>query len=201
MRITRGSFLKLVAALPVAYGRIPESESVYTAREPSNYRVDPYLMAAMEIQSLPVPAAIERLHQMARDRHSLAKLSVMILCRILFKPRPLSPTGFRAPGIGVPVFVGGGTARDWPLWPIEHVDGVPFLIVTSYFVAGLPESDENYLRYCEANCDWSDVPYSVKTFEQKDAALTKCFTLYPAAIRDQPFLARQIQQRPAAPSD
>jgi hypothetical protein len=37
----------------------------------------------------------------------------------------------------------------------------------------LPESDESYLHYCEANCDWTDVNYSLKTIQQKQDALAK----------------------------
>ena len=78
----------------------------------------------------------------------------------------------RAPLIGVPTFI-SGTEDDWPLWPIEVVDGVPFMVVQGYTIGGLPESDESYLHYCEVNCDWTDVKYSVKTVQQKQNALAK----------------------------
>ncbi len=40
-----------------------------------------------------------------------------------------------------------GTEDDWPLWPIDLVDGVPLMIVQGFAIGGVPESDESYLHY------------------------------------------------------
>jgi hypothetical protein len=167
MRLTRSSFLTLLASLPVAYATIGYNDDLL---EPQHYRVDPYIRAAVALQSLDHAAAITRLHDMAQHRHS--PLSVIILCRMLFRRRRGSDYAFRAPAIGVPAFI-RGTEDDWPLWPIEPVEGVPFTVVWGYTIGGLPESDESYLNYCEANCDWTDVKYSLKTIQQKQDALAK----------------------------
>ena len=167
MRLTRSSFLTFLAALPVAYAAIGYDDDLL---EPRHYRVDPYIRAAVALQSLDRAAAISRLHGMAKHRHS--PLSAIILCRMLFRRRRDSDYAFRGPAIGVPAFI-RGTEDDWPLWPIELIEGVPFMVVWGYTIGGLPESDESYLHYCEANCDWTDVKYSLKTIQQKRYALGK----------------------------
>ena len=45
------------------------------------------------------------------------------------------------------------------------------MIVQGFAIGGVPESDESYLRYCEMNCDWTDVKFSLKTMQQKQNAL------------------------------
>lgn len=198
MQLTRSSFLTFLAALPVAYAAIGNDDDLL---EPRHYRVDPYIRAAVALQSLDRAAAISRLRGMAQHRHS--PLSVIILCRMLFRRRRGSDYAFRSPAIGVPAFI-RGTEDDWPLWPIELVEGVPFMIVWGYTIGGLPESDESYLHYCEVNCDWTDVKYSLKTIQQKRDALGKLISSDKwkhAVAAERPerptnskeFLARQIK--------
>jgi hypothetical protein len=180
MRLTRSSFLTLLTVLPVAYAAGSRAlrrssaecpgEGYCDLFEPQRFRVDRYIRAAVALQSLDRATAISRLHGMARNPHSL--LSVIILCRMLFTRRHGSAYAFRAPLIGVPAFI-CGTEDDWPLWPIEPVDGVPIMIVWGYTGVGVPESDEQYLNYCEATCDWTDAQYVFKTGQQKQNALAK----------------------------
>jgi hypothetical protein len=106
---------------------------------------------------------------MAQDRN--VETQVIILCRMLFTQRP--GADFRRPMIGGASFFGGTDYADWPLEPIELVDGIPFLITRGYFIAGLAERDEGYLRYCETNCDWSGFRYTTKNESQKRDALSK----------------------------
>jgi hypothetical protein len=167
VRITRSSFITFLASLPIAYAA-RDSEDLL---DPQHYRVDPYLRAAVSLQKLDRPTTMGLLHEMAQDGPSPSRLSVIILCRMLFRRRAGSAHAFRAPAIGAPTFV-SGTEDDWPLWPIELFDGVPFMVVSGYTLGGLPESDESYLRYCEASCDWTDVRYAVKTDQEKRHALT-----------------------------
>src|SRR5262249_34403177 len=159
MRLTRSSFLSFLATLPVAYEALPYGDPL----EAQHYRIDTYIRAAVALQSIDRATAIKRLHEMAQDPR--LSITVTIICRMLFTGRHGSFYTFRAPYIGVPSFV-RGTEADWPRWPIELVDGVPFMIVWGYTLAGLPESDESYLRYCEANCDWTGLKYTLKTDEQ-----------------------------------
>ncbi len=136
------------------------------------YKVDPYIHLAIELQSLGRTRALARLHSMAQDRKFERR--VITLCRMLFTRRPGS--GFRRPLIGGASFSGGTDYGDWPLEPIEVTDGVPFLITRGYMGSGVPETDEKYLRYCETNCAWSDYRYSIKTEQQKRDALAKLLT-------------------------
>lgn len=189
MRIARSSFLAFLATLPVAYSARGSNDLF----ELQQYHVDPYIRAAVALQSLDRATAISQLHYMAQDPHS--PLSVIILCRMLFTRRHGSVYAFRAPHIGVSTFI-GGNEDDWPLWPIELVDGVPFMIVSGYVLGGLPESDESYLHYCEVNCDWTDFKYTFKTDPQKRNALAKFASSNEwkhTRVTDMEFLSRQIQ--------
>jgi hypothetical protein len=139
---------------------------------PQGYRADPYLRTASELQSLDRSAALTKLYAMARDPREAPR--VIILARMLFAPRPDS--GLRRPMIGGAFFLGGSDYADWPKEPIEIVDGVPFLIANGYILAGLAETSEAYLRYCETQSDWSVVRYSEKTTQEKRDALNMLLT-------------------------
>jgi hypothetical protein len=148
---------------------------------------------AMALQSLGRSAALDRLHAMAHDPRAGAR--VIVLARMLFVPRPGSE--LRRPWIGAANFLGNTDYSDWPQEPIEIVDGVPFLIVPFYELAGSPERDEKYLQYCEANGNWSDFQYRMKTIQQKRDALRKLLDSdrWKAPLRDseRKFLADQIE--------
>src|SRR5262249_46829341 len=97
---------------------------------------------------------------------------VIVLCRMLFTARPGSE--FRRPRLGVSSFGRfgfPGQTEDWLLEPIALVDGVPFLIVNGYQVAGLQEPGPAYLHYCFAECDWSDYRFRPKSQADKAQAL------------------------------
>ena len=78
---------------------------------------------------------------------------VFVLCRMLFTRRGTSE--FRRPALGAAVFLGGTTYADWPLEPIELVDGVPFVITWGYEILGEGLPPEFYLRYCMTSCNWN----------------------------------------------
>jgi|SRR5580658_5979929 hypothetical protein len=171
MHVSRLSFLALLAAVPVAYA-LPELIDRNDQLHSERYKVDEYIRSAVALQSLDREAAIKRLHALAQDIESQG--SVIILCRMLFTRRPGS--GFRPPFIVKPMFLGETTDADWPLWPIALIDGIPFLVVVDNpdaIIGGLPESDEMYLRYCEADCDWSNTRYTPKTEQQKRGAMER----------------------------
>jgi hypothetical protein len=157
------------------------------------YNVEPYIRAAVALQSLDRAAALKKLHEMAREPNANAR--VIVLCRMLFAPRP--GIEFGRPSLGGAFFL-RGTYSDWPLEPIEIVDGVPFLIVTGYLVGGVPEPEEQYLRYAETHADWSTTRYTLKTPQQKLEALEKLFASPkwrdpPLDASDRELLRRQIQ--------
>jgi hypothetical protein len=135
----------------------------------ANYRVDPYIRAAAEIQAMPTSDATDRLLAMARADEGGYR--TVLLCRMLFVAKANGTV--RRPALGAAVFMGGTDYADWPLEPIEVVDGVPLLITKGYSLAGLPESSERYVRYCLQECEWNPTRYSVKTVAEKRAALAK----------------------------
>jgi hypothetical protein len=157
------------------------------------YRVDPFIRMAVALQSLGRSVALDRLHAMAHDSRVSAR--VIVLARMLFVQRPGAE--LRRPAIGGAIFLGNTGYSDWPQEPIEVVDGVPFLITTGYNLGGLPETDEEYLQYCENNGDWSAFQYSMKTAQQKRDALRKLLDSGPwkATMSDseRTFLADQTE--------
>jgi hypothetical protein len=175
-----------------------ESGERSSGYEHEPYRVDPYIKAAVALQSVDRVAALERLHALARSEdqdQDWPTEKVIVLCRMLFTKRPGSD--FRGPAIGAPVFLGGTVYSDWPLEPTESVDGVPFVILRGYQQGGRPESNEQYLEYCEANCDWSAFHYTVKTKREERDALNKLIASpkwkTPLKAYECQFLAGQIQ--------
>lgn len=136
------------------------------------YRADPFIRAAVRLQGLGRDAAIKELLAYMQDStHPNADDQVIVLCRMLFVQKPGGE--FRRPGLGAPGFLGQTTLSDWPLEPVEIVDGVPFKIVIGYALAGYPEQGDWYLKYCVANCDWSSTLFKVASEEEKRAALDK----------------------------
>jgi hypothetical protein len=172
------------------YGKdLPTQPDFYSG----SFQSETYIRLAAELQALGREAAELRLHEIARDKHSPGR--AIILCRMLFEMRPGEE--FRRPFVGGAVFMGGTGYSDWPLEPIELVDGVPFLVARGYFIAGHPESDDQYLNYCETHADWTDLQYAVPTKQQERAALAKLVTSpkwkRPLSDEEHQFLVRQIE--------
>ena len=155
-----------------------------------HYKVDPYIQIASDLQSLGKEAAIKKLMAFAKDRKQDNK--AIMLCRMLFSPKANSE--FRRPRIGGAAFLGKTDYADWPLEPIEIVDGVPFIIVIGYQIQGQPEPAELYLRYCLQNFEWNEFRYKIKSAQEKQTALRKL--LASPKWKDAPpetFLSEQIQ--------
>jgi hypothetical protein len=194
MRFLAAGLTGLLFFLVAYASAAPNEPSPWVDLEARSYRVDMYIEAARDLQSMGHPAALRRLREMAHDANS--KTNVIVLCRMLFAPH--RGARLRRAGIGQPWFPGATTQADWPLEPIELVDGVPFLIVRGYDVAGLVESVESYLEYSEANGEWSHVPYGIKTMREKRAALrtllsSRKWKTHADADERRQFLAQQIQ--------
>lgn len=153
----------------------------------SSYRVDPFIRAAVTLQRMGRDAAIKELLAHAQDLKgpyvdTANDHQVIILCRMLFTKR--SEGEFRRPRIGSPSFLGQTTFADWPLEPIELVDGIPFRIVQDYSLLGYAEQGDQYLEHCAAKCDWSSTVFKVPSVEEKQAALVK--------LIDSPKLKRRL---------
>ena len=102
------------------------------------FKVDPYLRAAAALQGMDKDKATETLLALAREEKDGKR--VIVLCRMLFTSK--AGGEFRRPALGAAAFLGGTTYADWPLEPIELVDGVPFLITRGYALEG----SQNYPR-------------------------------------------------------
>jgi hypothetical protein len=145
------------------------------SQEQGGYKVNPYLRAAVALQGMGRERAVEHLRAWAAkgddDRF-------IVLCRMLFTARPGGE--FRRPLLGAALFVGGDMLqatdseyKNWPLEPIELVDGVPLLVTRGYALGGRAEPPSSYLAYCVKHCDWSTFRFRAKSPAQKAAALKK----------------------------
>jgi hypothetical protein len=144
-----------------------------TYHEREAYRVDPYISAAQRLQAMGQVAACNKLLALSHsdDPDDDDGEKVVVLCRMLFTNRLGSD--FRHAWIGRPIFLDATGYSDWPLEPIEIVDGIPFSICTGYAIFATPEPPEDYVRYCMTNCDWSSIRFEPKTKKQKQEALAK----------------------------
>jgi hypothetical protein len=181
---------------PTAHGAAPASavsltnlpEFYYGER----YKVDPYIEAAVTLQSLNEQTRSQVLVDLSKDKER--GRNAIVLCRMLLAQRPGGE--FRRPRIGAAQFLGGTDYPDWPLEPIELVDGIPFLITRGYDLGGFPEPAEWYVRYCLTNCEWTVFHFARKTGAEEKAALAKLLSSPkwhgPLDVRDSEFLASQI---------
>jgi hypothetical protein len=135
------------------------------------YRVDPYLKIAQSLQVMGQKRACALIRELA-VKEAKAKwpyTRTICLCRMLFKAKPKSK--FRRAAIGGRFFPASTTYNDWPLEPIEIVDGVPFNVSMGVILGGEAELPGDYLRYCVEKCDWSKVRFRPKTMAEKEKAL------------------------------
>jgi hypothetical protein len=113
-----------------------------------------------------------------------------VLCRMLYANAPWPP-------MGRPQSFGGTTYFDWPLTPIEIVDGVPFLIAEGHFVLGAPEPPSTYINYCMTNCVWNTFSYRKKSNEELAFALNKLLSSskwkQPLSPAEKEWLSAQIR--------
>ena len=159
------------------------------------YRVDPYIRSAQCLQEMGHVAAAVKLRALSYTKNAEDAEKIAVLCRMLFVQR--HGLDFRRPTLGGAGFIGGTANSDWPLEPIEIVDGIPFKIVWAYSNVGAPPQPREYVRYCMANCDWSKTRFKPKTVLQKRTALAKLIASpkwrKPLEERDRQFFAAQIE--------
>jgi hypothetical protein len=133
------------------------------------FRITPYVRVAAQLQKLGKAAACERLTSVAMQSDD--RQQVTILCRMLFSKRQNLP--FRSAYLGQPVYLGGTVDDDWPLAPLELVDGVPFFVVYGYKIGGTREPSVDYLDYCVKNCEWSTTKFENVNDKTVKGALDK----------------------------
>ena len=192
MRLPAFIFVSVLAvaasggAASLDFDSLPELQS-------SKYNARPYITAAARLQEMGRESACQALLQAAQTNRESRQ--IIVLCRMLFTKR--SGSEFRRPRIGGAHFLGGTDYPDWPLEPIELVDGVPFLITRGYSLGGLAEQADAYLRYCMTNCNWSTIWFRELTAEQKRDALAKLVASskwkQPLDTYERDFLSAQIE--------
>ena len=134
-----------------------------------DFRSDPYIAAAIKLQAAGKKDGMERLLELAKSPRG--GIGAIVLCRMLFTAKPMKE--FRRPALGVPLYFGYSTDSDWPLEPIELLDGVPFWIVRGYSRKGAAPQPEPYAKYCVENCDWQEIKFEKRSAAQKRAAFEK----------------------------
>ena len=210
LRLIRFTFV--LASLILIFGCLPTQPEVTeptTLPEPENrsgltlenlpqwddYRADPYIEAAAKLQSLGKDIAAKSLAALAIEESRPSGRKVIILCRLLFTNRPHHK--FRPPLLGYPVMVGETEGKDWPLEPIELVNGIPFRLTCGYNLGGVAESSGMYLAYCLRDCDWVAQSYCLKSDAEKKDALEILLASpkwkKPLSASDRAFLAAQIK--------
>ncbi len=117
------------------------------------FKVSSYVRAAALLQEMGKEKACKQLVKLAKDDDEDGEIA--ILCRMLFSKKENKE--FPALHFGCPSYMGASTNVDWPLSPIEIVDGIPFYIVSSSCGSGPPLHAWSllYLNYCIENCEWS----------------------------------------------
>ncbi len=153
-----------------------------------SYKVDQFIVAADMLQSLGKDKTVTMLRNAMINR-SASDDTIIILCRLLFTAKPGGK--FRSPAIGEPVVIGG---RDnFPLEPIEMVNGIPFLVVSGYKLVEVPEPADTYLNYCLSECDWGTFKYTPKAVPEKTMALEKLNWKTPLSSIEMGFVASQLE--------
>jgi hypothetical protein len=138
----------------------------------AEFKVDAYNRAAVSLQAIGQDKANAILLELAKTREQDSQ--VITLCRMLYTPKATGE--FRRPLIGAAHFLGGTDYAEWPLEPIELVDGVPFLITRGYSLGGKAEPSESYLKYCIEHCAWNGAKFNPRTEKAKQKALDKLLT-------------------------
>jgi len=182
-----------LSSLPHFYVARPGFET----DEFGKYLVSPYITMAVELQSIGRQKAELRMLEYAKTNYWNSD-QLFILCRMLYK-KP-SNSDFRAPLLGVPYCLGETSPMDWPLNPIEIVNGVPFLIAKQHTIYGVPGIPSEYLEYCITNCDWNTFKYQNKSEAELESALNKLLNSSkwkrPLTPEERDWLAKQIERMP-----
>lgn len=158
------------------------------------YKVLPYITAAVELQNMGEQSAVSLLREYAEIGENNSK--VIVLCRMLFDAEETGE--FRRPLIGAALFLGNTDYSDWPREPVELVRNIPFLVVRGYFLGGLPESAIDYLEYCVQNCIWKEESYRIPSDSDLLASMEDLLNSdkwqMPLADEDIEFIISQIDQ-------
>jgi hypothetical protein len=157
----------LVAAAPPAPKEVRLADLL--ALPERDYRADPYLRVVVSLQALGKVKAVKLLQRLAAKEKSLVRLAV--LCRMLYKAK--GKAAFWILGVGNWMCLDSALEEVPGASPVEIVDGVPFFLGSMYILRGIPESETDYLRYCEKECEWNTERFKLRSNEEKRKALNK----------------------------
>ena len=147
----------------------PIPASVYT------WNLGGFIPAAMSLQAMGRQAGSQALLRAASTVSETNSTDdyekVVVLCRMLFKFK--DGVTYRYPSLGHRDFFGDTTIDDWPIEPIEVIDGYPFWIVRGLSMGGYRGPVAIYVNYCITNCDWNTFKYRPLSTQEKRAALAK----------------------------
>ena len=112
---------------------------------------------------------------------------VYAMCRMLFESA--NGVDVRRPMLGQPVFVDQG---EWPLDPIAMEDGVPFVVVTGWNLAGAAEMPHQYALHCLLNHEWTEAEIPEKTDDEIRAAAESLIRRRRLTGEAAEFIRRQV---------
>ncbi|MEI6783588.1 MAG: hypothetical protein WCQ21_22075 [Verrucomicrobiota bacterium] len=196
--MTRFLFFSITAAAVLVVGcRHPTLEDRILALPSTSegYRADPYIELAAELQTSGRDSACAALLRVGTNANPIQGFPVYVLCRMVFTNRPTGD--FYRPSLGAVSFLGDTADSDWPLEPIELIDGIPFVVTTRYMIQGQIELPAAYVRYCMNSCAWSSAKFTPRTKGQKKAALAKLLASKkwrtPLSQGERDYLADQLR--------
>ena len=158
--------VNLLSRLPHFYEAMPS----FQRNDYGKYEVKPYVEAVIRLQSMGQQRSEQCMVKYARQ-NKWSGDQIYILCRMLYT-KPIA-SDFKSPPLGLPSCIGGTNYKNWPLNPIEIVDGVPFLIATGFSLYGAGGTPLDYISYCMTNCEWNTFLYKSKSDEELKTALNK----------------------------
>jgi len=94
---------------------------------------------------------IADLRDHVRTARNRAGMGVLLLLRLLFEPIG-SQTAFPPLCIGKLTDVDSPPLSEYPLYPLVLAEDVPLLIVTGFFLGGLPSDPWSHIKFCEEHC-------------------------------------------------
>ena len=171
----------------------PIPASVYT------WNLGGFIPAAMSLQAMGPEAGSQALlraaSQITETNSFDDNVKVVVLCRMLFKFK--AGEAYQYPSLGERVFFGDTAIEDWPLEPIELVDGYPFWIVQGFRFEGWMSPATVYVTYCRTNCEWNTFKYRPLSVQEKRAALAKLLDSekwkHPLSEKERWVLSSQIE--------
>jgi hypothetical protein len=136
---------------------------------PTTFRAGPYITSAIKLQELGREKGCREMAAAGKDPRNGDQ--IIALCQMLFAPRKDGKN--ERPRLGVPGYIAGTGASDWPLEPITLVENIPFAIINGYAIFGVRESGDKYLRRCMSGREWSTTRFQEPTRGQMNDALAK----------------------------